>query len=315
VSRFHYRAHGLEVESYRPLPGLQPSLAQGETETESPLQVTEDASNGFQDESSNEADGRLNVQVRSREVVLSWRGVGALRIRHGSEIQVALSSPRFADVMGYLITGAGFGAVLHQRRILTLHASSFAIRGGAVALVGAKRAGKSTTAAVFAAQGYPIICDDVLAIRSESDSVSVSPGERIFKLWPNSVPAARVSEPEELPPVHAHTSKRVYQVGESCPERLPLRMIYLLDYCSDADCNPHTESVSSVDAYLALTANTYALQFLGNEGAKDWHVRSLAHLVQTTPVRRLRRPPDLDRVEEVVACVEEDVGVSCPPSL
>lgn len=290
-------------------------MGRGGTESDHPpLKVTEASRKESPTECSDEPVGHLNVEVRSREAVLSWRGVGALRIRHGSEIQVALSSPRFEDVMGYLITGAGFGAVLHQRRILTLHASSFAVRGGAVALVGAKHAGKSTTAAVFSAQGYPIICDDVLAIRPESDTVLVSPGERSFKLWPNSVPAARITDPEELPPVHAHTLKRVYQVDQSCPERLPLRLIYLLDYCTNADCDPHTESASGADAYLALAANTYAFQFLGNKGAKDWHVQTLARLVKNVPVRRLRRPPDLERIDEVVECVEEDIGMSRPPT-
>jgi hypothetical protein len=256
----------------------------------------------------------LSVHTGSGEVVLVWQGIGALRVREGKEIQVSLSSPEFDDVIGYLVVGSGLGIALHQRQILTLHASAVQLQDGAIAFVGSKKMGKSTTAAAFAARGYATVCDDVLAVRTNNGGFSVSPGEQISKLWPSAVPVTRRSQSGPLPRLHDHTSKRVLRIENPCSENQPLRAIYLLDYLEDEGCEHRIERLKIADAYFALTANMYALQFLGNEGVGDWHVRSLAQLVQAVPVRRLRRSPDLDRIGEVVTCVEQDVGMPRPHS-
>lgn len=316
-SSFRYRIHGLRVESYRDLPALELDAGPQKPDIENPdpdLRVTKASSEASFAKSLGHGNGQLSVHTGSGEVVLVWQGIGALRVRKGMEIQVVLTTPEFKEVMGYLIVGSGFGIALHQRQILSLHASAVHLQDSAVAFVGSKQMGKSTTAAAFAARGYPTVCDDVLAVRSKNDTFSVSPGERISKLWPSAVSVTRRSTSEPLPRLHSRTSKRVHKIKQPCPEHLPLRRIYLLDYCEDEGCDHRIEEVKNADAYFALTANTYALQFLGNEGVGEWHAHSLAQLVQTVPVRRLRRTPDLDRIGEVVTCVEQDVGLPSPHS-
>src|SRR5262249_17994441 len=76
----------------------------------------------------------------------------------------------------------------HQRGILPLHASGVMLGGRAVALCGPSASGKSTLAAMLAAQGCAVIADDLCLIDArEGEPVSVLPGCPRLRLWADSL--------------------------------------------------------------------------------------------------------------------------------
>jgi serine kinase of HPr protein (carbohydrate metabolism regulator) len=64
------------------------------------------------------------------------------------------------------------GFVLLLRGCISLHACAVAIDDRAVAIVGPAGAGKSTTAAALADQGYSILAEDVVTLQDLERSVS-----------------------------------------------------------------------------------------------------------------------------------------------
>jgi len=71
---------------------------------------------------------------------------------------------------------------------LPLHASVVVIKGRAIALCGCGAAGKSTLAAILAAQGHDVVADDVCVVDARSNGkVLVPPGCAKLQLWPDAL--------------------------------------------------------------------------------------------------------------------------------
>jgi hypothetical protein len=118
--------------------------------------------------------------------------------RHGARIWASWpESLPLEDTATYLLRPV-FGFVLGLRGVSCLHASVVVVGGRAVALLGPAEAGKSTTAAVFALQGYPVLSDDVAALLDWQGRVLVQPAYPQLRLWPSSV-AALYGSPDALP--------------------------------------------------------------------------------------------------------------------
>jgi len=239
-------------------------------------------------------------------VIIHWKDLATISIEEGKKILVDQLPNSDDQVTGFLVVGAGLGILLHQLQRVTLHASAIHAENGAVAFVGGKRMGKSTTAAAFKKLGYPVVTDDILATDVSADGIHVAPGERFFKLYPNSVVSALGIDPNDIPSVHSYTNKRFYSITSDSRRVLPLSCIFLLDYDGDKEgLVPRIEPVSGESAYIELTANSYALRFLGEEGIYSWYIQAMAQIVRSVPVHRLVRGPDIDQLSDFVTCVQQ----------
>ena len=92
------------------------------------------------------------------------------------------------DALVYLL-GFVLSFVLRLRGVVCLHASAVAIGDRAVAFIGEPGAGKSTTAAAFAAAGYPVLTDDLLALHLSPPAPLAQPGLQRMNLTPDSAQA------------------------------------------------------------------------------------------------------------------------------
>ena len=132
---------------------------------------------------------------------LWWAKPGRFLIRHGDGSGVLVRDGREMivggvepDMVRLLLTGSALTALLQQRNMVTLHASAVLIDGHAVGFYGNSGAGKSTTAAVLAGQGFPLIADDVLGLQvGEDHHVSAVPSFPKIGLWRNATEALGLS--------------------------------------------------------------------------------------------------------------------------
>lgn len=117
------------------------------------------------------------------EYLLALPGTGRILVRNGNEITVQPDAGALANLSAIL--GGPILAVLwHQRGLLPLHASIVVINGRAVALSGPAAAGKSTLAAILAAQGYQVVADDIGVVKvCDNAEVIVPPGCARLQLW------------------------------------------------------------------------------------------------------------------------------------
>ena len=243
-----------------------------------------------------------------QEAYLFWGGVGAFLVREGREIVVDPAPEADEQVFRPYITGPVLAVLLRQRGFLILHASAVAVDGQVVAFMGSKGWGKSTAAAALHARGYPLVADDVMAVRVASDtSCPVAfPAFPQLKLWPEAA-AAVGEDPEALPRLFPAVEKRTRRAerGFSTQAPLPLRRIYALGVLADG-ADPKIEPLGLQQALVELVRHTFGAEALIGVGEPQ-HFFQCASVVNNVAVRRLQRPWSLSKLSQVVRLVEEDL--------
>lgn len=198
------------------------------------------------------------------------------------------------EYLSTYLLGPVLGRLLRRRGTPCLHGSAVVAGGRALAVLGFPGAGKSTTAAAFARQGFPVLTDDLTVLREEANAFWVLPGDPNVCLWPQSV-AYLYDSPTALPLIISHNvldpawDKRCLDLtgpGYRFQSRpLPLGAIYFLGERQE-DAGPRVEEVLGNDRQLLLMGNTYGYEFLDRElRAREFEV--LGRLLERVPLRRL----------------------------
>lgn len=218
------------------------------------------------------------------------------------------------DTASYLF-GPILGLLLRLRGVTCLHASAVAFKDRSVAFVGSEGAGKSTTAAAFARQGYGILSDDIVALREQQNAFQVLPAYPHLCLWPDSVKMLYGSS-EALPRFIPNWEKRRLDLGsqgtrfESRP--LPLGAIYVLGERL-SDPAPFVEDIRPRAALLSLVADTYANKIL-DQDMRAREFEFLGRLVTTVPIRRICPHRDATRLEDLCRVIRDDFALLHPPT-
>ena len=211
------------------------------------------------------------------------------------------------NVLGYLV-GPIMGLLLRLRGTVCLHASAVSIRDRSIVFVGSEGAGKSTTAAAFAKQGYSVLSDDIVALAEREGKFHVLPAYRRVNLWPDSVKLLYGS-PDALPQIMPDWEKRYLKLAEDHGTRfeereLPIGAIYILGN-STPSSTKIVGSISRKNAMMTLVTNTYATNFLaGKQRAEEFAV--LGRLASVIPVRRINGERSTLRVDDLCEVIQRD---------
>jgi hypothetical protein len=234
--------------------------------------------------------------------------------REGSKIWgIRSDDTTLEDTMIYLV-GPVLGFVLRLRGIPCLHASAVAIDGQAVAFLGSAEAGKSTTAAVFAVQGYPVITEDIVTLCCQDQKFLVQPGYSFISLWPDTVKMLYgISDalPRLTPAsgINALWDKRYLDLqknGYTFQEKpLPLKAIYILSGYSDDRETPFIEAPISKEIFISLIANSYMTYLLDNHMRME-EFKSLARVVNRIPLRKVTPPMDPTYLPKLCKAILDD---------
>lgn len=283
MKHFAYSVYGLRVRSELRLPELSCGQTSVAPDVEIKLgPVQKPATSGF--------------TKAGEDLVFSVPGVADYLIGAGREVVVALSmgaSERHARVF---LLGSVFGALLHQRGHLALHANAVEVDGQAIAIMGPSGSGKSTLAAAFNDNGYRVLADDVcsLTIDAEGEAV-VHPGVPRLRLWRDALESTgRNVENHQRSWGRADKYDVVpANVGTNC---LKLRAAYILS----PTIQPQTERLIGLNAVEALIANTYRGQLLRMTGGAMQHLNLCATLASSAPVFALKNDRSMSSLADQV---------------
>ena len=233
----------------------------------------------------------------------------------GTHITVAI--PEYFDLESLLpaLMGPVLGVALRLRGTTCLHASAVVVNGQALGLVGVSGAGKSSTAAALAMQGWPVLTDDVLALMPQSGAYAVAPAYPRLRLWPSSV-RSRLGSEDRLPRMMPTTDKRILALDGSMASfhRLPapLSALYFLEERT-AGAGTFSE-LRPATALMRLIADSYASRFLSEQQRAD-EFRQLSRLVQQVKLTEVHAPDDLEQLGSFASSIVEHFKASMRPAV
>lgn len=244
----------------------------------------------------------------SGEVRGEVRGVGSFTAT-ASRIRVARESGARPEDVRLYVTGAMFGAVLHLRGVLPLHASCVAVDGVGVAFAAPSGSGKSTLVAALLRRGAVFVSDDICALRSDAaGGIRVWPGASRLKLDEPGM-SALDGTPDGLEPAGGDRGKYHVPVSAtvSAPAPVPLSHVFLLGF---GDGDVRVERLGGLDAISALVDETYVLGCAAALGLSKQVFRMAAEASRSLTVSRLIRPRGLAHLDAVVDRIQREV---CSP--
>lgn len=307
-----YSAFGLLIQSGFPLPELV-EAREGEANAVIKLDRVDSPSEWKRGD-------EFSFLLRRGEAYLSWDSIGQFLVRDGKEIVVQPSPGAEESLVRAPLLGMVFATLLHQRGLLTLHASAVVINGGCVAFLGGKQWGKSTLAATLHARGHSLLSDDVVALTVGTGDWGLGTGKTVpspqfmalsafpqVKLWPDAA-ASLGADLDALPRLCSLTEKRLQRVSSGFSQcASPIRQIFVLGKGPRLEVKPFQPQ----EAVLEIMRHTHLARF-GNylpPDLKITHFVQCAEVARNVPVHRLDRPQDLLLVPATARLVEEHVGI------
>lgn len=245
------------------------------------------------------------------EAVLTVEGTGRYAVRDGCSIVVDAEAGASAKSVLLFLLGSAFGALLHQRGLLPLHANAIDFGGGAVAFMGRSGAGKSTMAAAFLDRGHRLLADDVCVVSFDGSGQPLAqPGLPRLRLWRDAVQAsgrdvqelelAFEGQDKFLVPIHARQSR--------IP--LPLRRLYLLGELDAGETGPRIRPLTGSQAVQAVLANTYRGQYLSLLGGTEQLLGQALRLLETVPLFEVRRQWGYDVLHAQIDAIEAHARIA-----
>ena len=243
------------------------------------------------------------VSASLQEAHFSWKGVGNYRVQDGRRIDVSPQEGIDPSIIRLPLIGVVFGALLQQRGLLVLHASTVCVDGRAVAIAGPKGHGKSTLAAALFRMGYPVLGDDVAAIDLGAEP-QVHPAFPYLNVWPHAARSIG-NDPDRLMPLRHGGVKRSLPVSKGFHDQaVPLARIYLLEFGSDLE----VAATDPRESFVRLVPHCFSARYYGDmPETPAGLMASCGKLVRHVPIRRLIRRDAVRDVFRAAERVQSDV--------
>ena len=293
----HYTAFGLRFASPFPLPLQRLACSHAEPDV---VVCLGDVASGVFDQGDQERTWR----VTPNEFWLVVDGVARYHVADGQRIVV---QPIGGDVvdLGVFLVSSACAALLMQRGIVPLHASSVATAAGAVLFLGGSGIGKSSLLTALLKRGYAMLADDATGVVVRNDCAVALPAFPNLRLWTNMLDELGWRD-RAGDRVRAGVDKYWVPALRFQREPLPIRCCFMLAIGQRIAAT----QLSSQTALHYLGRHTYRKRFLAGSGLESKHFHTMTHIANRLPVRELTRPtsPNLidalaDRVE---TCLAED---------
>ena len=276
----YYSAYGLTIASDIVLPALAPAPV-GPADISIAAADIPDSFGG-------------NIRFRNWEASPSrflshFHDTGRVLVEEGSRI----SYDRFAacddSQIVSIILGTSLAAALMQRGILPMHACSVLTDHGAVLVMGASGAGKSTTLGGLLELGLPMMADDVTAITAADDGTVVAiPAFPAIRLWEDSLTAlGRTSE--GLQQVRSDMNKHYLPIERFHAKTEPVHAVFQL--VPDNGANLRIVPIEPAFQVATLSKFIFRKNFIDGMELRKPAFERIAQMANQVRLFEVRRPP------------------------
>jgi hypothetical protein len=231
----------------------------------------------------------------------------------GREVACFAGAQTSAQTLRHLFIDQVLPLVLNLRGQDALHATSILTQAGLCAFVGPSGVGKSTLAAAFQLEGYPVLSDDCLVVHEEGAGFVATPAYPGVRLWQDT--ATALGHQDSLAaPVADYTPKRrmtmAGQTNEVFDRAWPIVRIYALQRPTDGQEGstpvPLIEPLPRGTAFLELVASLFRLDPTDRDMLAR-QFRFVERMLSLVAVRRLLLPNALSALSAVRQAIAADL--------
>ncbi|MEM7031689.1 MAG: hypothetical protein AAF629_19195 [Chloroflexota bacterium] len=247
-------------------------------------------------------------QIRGDQWLLHLENDAGIRVlvHQGRTITIEQVDFRHPDIVRLYLLGWCMGAMLTQRHHITLHGNAVVTPQGAIVIAGDSGAGKSSLTAEFYKRGYPILTDDVCAVRWQPDQAPlIQPGIPRLKLWAEVLDHFQ-EDVRLFKPVHPTSAKYHYSVKDAYSRTgQPFLALYVLNPTTTP--NIRFRAIEGVKKVEQVSQQLYKLQV--RHGQRNWpgFFQSLAALARQIRVCQIERPLDNIVCSQMADLIEADL--------
>ena len=216
----------------------------------------------------------------------------------------------------HLLIDQVLALVVNLRGREAIHATAIATRNGVCAFTGLAGSGKSTLAASFVLAGYPLVCDDCLAL-AEGKTITAIPGYPGLRLWDDSIRGVGAGS-RNLKAVAHYTGKSRLATNSGradfCSKPRRLARIYILKRARSSKHSARVliEDLAPGDALMGLVKAAYRLD-ITDRAMLTRQFEFLSRVAEHVPVKRLMVPNEFSALSNVREAVIHDLSDRRPP--
>jgi hypothetical protein len=229
-----------------------------------------------------------NTKSSPHEYFLHVPEVGSFYACNGCQVEYATEKNADPEWVRLCLNGQVLAALLHQRKIINFHASSFVYDGAGIMILGETGAGKSSLTAAFTLDGAGFITDDLTPVVFQGTMPYLMPLNRKIKLENNSIeqldiPGTRLNIAEE------GTGKHYMDVERRVIEQYPLNVIFKVE-TGDIEVPELTVPVQA-ELFPILRSEICSWEMLaGMPATESDYLHKILQIVHNVSIVKLTRP-------------------------
>jgi len=233
--------------------------------------------------------------------------VASFEIRNGFSEIIGHPEPATSlNSIHHLLLDQVLPRVLAARGELMLHGSCVAHPRGVIIFAGPTGAGKSTLAAHFSQNGFPLLSDDGLQLKQEAGKVTVIPTYPGLRLWEDSIAELSLGSAFLEPMAHYSPKQRIPSEPAAPAQERPALCLFFL-HPGPPTGLPFLRRIVKREAFFELNKQVFILDPFSPEKSIA-RLKATAELLAQLPMLSLNVPHDYPMLDRVQASILEFVG-------
>jgi hypothetical protein len=293
---YHYQAFGLKIYSNLEIPEFVRDTGEPEVQIRF----------GSVPESlQNPVRTGVCFQAKPGAYLLNRKNVARYLVTEGKDILIEQVPGVNNGKIRLFLLSSVFGALLHQRKLMPLHASAIRVNNGCVLFCGTSGSGKSTIARSLMQRGYPLHTDDISVVTIDKNKTPIAfPGYPQQKLWGDAL--TKLGDPnQDYRRVRSKLDKFAIPTREQFNDTpLAIKKIYILSpFNQKKVC---LSPLKGVEKFNHLNFQTYRPKLALSMGMTATHFKTAGIIASQVPVILAQRSIKPFLLEELADTLETD---------
>ena len=250
----------------------------------------------------------VDFTVSQTEFRMTASEVGDFYAANGSLVEFSPYSGADTGWVKLYLKGQLLVALLHQRKIISFHASSFVYGGRGVMVLGESGAGKSSLTASFSLSGAGFLTDDITPVLFQGTRPMIMQLHESIRIRKNTAEQLNVS-PGLLREAETGTGKQYVNIARVGDEVVPLGVIMTIEV-GDVR-SPVFDEPSPANKFSLLRSEICMSELLaGMPETETAYLQQLVQMIEKVPFVRVVRPQEIRiaALHEAVALYLEGVA-------